>query len=246
MWIEIFKTGTHTDSAGREQDITEDTLDQIVSKYDPSEHEAPVVIGHPKADAPAYGWVEALKREGKILYAKLKDLVPEFVDMVKRGLFKKRSIALYPDYRLKHVGFLGAVPPAVKGLRDVKFREVREEGGITMYEFNENDEISAGERLHLKVVEFLESPQGKDLTYAEGYNIVSREAPDLARAFAEELMGPMPPLQSGESAGERLTQKLHEFMESPRGKNISSGEAFDIVCRENRELAEEFAEELLG
>lgn len=121
-WIAVFRTGKHTDSAGNERDWNTGDLDEIVSQYNPAEHEAPVVIGHPAENAPAYGWVEALKREGETLYARFKQLVPEFVDMVKRGLFKKRSIALYPDLTLRHIGFLGAMPPAVKGLADVGFK----------------------------------------------------------------------------------------------------------------------------
>lgn len=120
-WMEIFKTGKHTDSQGNEREWNEKDLDTIVSKYNPSEHEAPVVIGHPTNDAPAYGWVEALKRDGSTLYAKVKQLVPEFVNAVKAGMYKKRSISLYPDLSLKHIGFLGAAPPAIKGLADVKF-----------------------------------------------------------------------------------------------------------------------------
>ncbi len=120
-WIQIFKTGKHTDSQGVEREWTEKDLDTIVSQYKPTEHEAPVVIGHPTSDAPAYGWVEALKRDGTTLYAKLKQIVPEFLNAVKSGMYKKRSISLYPDLSLKHIGFLGAAPPAIKGLADVKF-----------------------------------------------------------------------------------------------------------------------------
>lgn len=143
-WIAIFKTGKHTDSAGIERDWNVGDLDEIISQYKPGEHEAPVVIGHPADNAPAYGWVEALKREGEILYARFKNLVPEFVDMVKRGLFKKRSIALYPDLTLRHVGFLGAMPPAVKGLPDVNF----EHGQVPMiieYAATGSIELAAGD-----------------------------------------------------------------------------------------------------
>ena len=122
-WIEVFKTGTHTDAAGNTRDWTEKDLQAIVGNYNPAKHEAPVVIGHPADNDPAFGWVEDLKTEGTVLYAKFKDLIPEFVDMVKQGLFKKRSIALYPDLDLRHVGFLGAVPPAVKGLENIKFQD---------------------------------------------------------------------------------------------------------------------------
>lgn len=128
-WIPIFKTGTHTDSAGNEKTWTEAELDMIVQKYQSQDHEAPVVIGHPEHNSPAWGWVEGIKREGNILFGKFKDLIPEFVDMVRKGVFKKRSISLYPDMALRHVGFLGAMPPAVKGLPDVAFGDKE---GITI------------------------------------------------------------------------------------------------------------------
>lgn len=125
MWIEIFRSGDQTDSAGRTKSWTDEDLDTVATKYnnqaDDERHEAPVVIGHPVTDSPAYGWVEELKREGNVLLAKLKDLTPQFIEWVKAGLYKKRSISLYEDLTLKHIGFLGAVPPAVKGLADPVF-----------------------------------------------------------------------------------------------------------------------------
>ncbi len=125
-WFEILKAGTFTDSAGRSHTFSETDLDAIVSGYDPAQHEAPIVIGHPKSNAPAYGWIERLKRVGDTLLAAPKALVPEFVEMVNQGLFKKRSVSLFPDRTLRHVGFLGAAPPAVKGLSDVTFAQVDE------------------------------------------------------------------------------------------------------------------------
>jgi hypothetical protein len=122
MWIAVFRVGTWTDSAGRTKTWTEEDIDRIVSTYDPSKSEAPVVIGHPKDNAPAYGWVEALKRDGEILWAKIKDIAPEFKEWLEKKLYKKRSISLYPDGSLRHIGFLGAAPPAVKGLPDAAFR----------------------------------------------------------------------------------------------------------------------------
>ncbi|HOV99278.1 MAG TPA: hypothetical protein PK595_06880 [Bacteroidota bacterium] len=125
-WFAIFKTGTHTDANGKTREWKESDLDEIVAKYDPLKHEAPIVIGHPKTNAPAYGWIEKLKRVGDTLYALPKQLASEFVEMVDKGLFKKRSISLYPDNTLRHVGFLGAQPPAIKGLPDVEFKEESE------------------------------------------------------------------------------------------------------------------------
>jgi len=123
QWIEIFHTGEQTDSSGNIRKWTTPDLEKIVRNYNAKKHEAPVVIGHPKDNAPAFGWVAALRTDGKSLFAKFKQLVPEFIDAVKKGLYKKRSISIYPDLTLRHVGFLGAVPPAVKGLADIKFME---------------------------------------------------------------------------------------------------------------------------
>ncbi len=121
MWIAVFKTGRHTDSNGNERQWTEADLDRIAAAYDPKEHEAPVVIGHPKDNAPAYGWVGRLKRTGGVLFADIKPTVAEFTNWLRAGLFKKRSMSLYPDMSLRHIGFLGAMPPAVKGLPDFVF-----------------------------------------------------------------------------------------------------------------------------
>lgn len=123
MDIAVFQTGTHTDMAGETKNWTTEDVDQIVKSYNPSVHEAPVVIGHPKNDSPAWGWVESLRREGNLLFAKLKNIAPEFAGWINDGRYKKRSISLYSDLSLKHLGFLGAMPPAVKGLPDSGFME---------------------------------------------------------------------------------------------------------------------------
>ena len=53
--------------------------------------------------------------------AKAKQVVPEFTEALKNGLYKKRSISLDKEGKLRHVGFLGAAAPAVKGLADIQF-----------------------------------------------------------------------------------------------------------------------------
>ncbi len=131
MWIEVFKSGEQKDSSGKLRKFTDDMLDKIANLYngkvkESGSFEAPLVKGHPKTDDPAYGWIEKLKRKGNVLLAKLKDVSETVVDEVKNGLFKKISIALYPDLMLRHVGLLGASAPAVKGLRNVEFEDDKE------------------------------------------------------------------------------------------------------------------------
>ncbi len=140
QWVEVFQAGEQTDSSGNTKNWTTSDLEKIVKNYNAKQHEAPVVVGHPKDNAPAFGWVAGLKTDGKKLYARFKQLIPEFIDAVKRGLYKKRSISLYPDFSLRHIGFLGAVPPAIKGLADIKFCENE---SITI-EFN--DKNGSGEK----------------------------------------------------------------------------------------------------
>jgi len=136
-WIEIFRGGKQVDSQGREHD-GDAIIEKAIATFNTNDHEPPVVIGHPKDNAPAYGWVEALMKSGNVLYAKFKNVVPGFADLVKRGLFKKRSAAFYPDGRLRHVGLLGGMPPAVKGLADVGFSGC---GESFEFSFNDTDSI---------------------------------------------------------------------------------------------------------
>ena len=131
-WIEIFRTGTHTDSAGNEFDIDAAFIERVIANFKPEIHEPPAVIGHPKTNAPAYGWVCGLRRNNDLLEALFCNNEATFEEMVQSGRFKKRSPAFYMDAetapgglvpQLQHVGFLGAKPPAVKGLRDIEFNE---------------------------------------------------------------------------------------------------------------------------
>lgn len=135
-WFEIFKVGTHTASNGSTKEYSKEDCQKIVDNYNTNiaNHEAPIVIGHPKDNDPAYGWIERLKFEGEKILAKPKQVVQEFAEAVKQGLFKKRSISLLPGLILRHVGFLGAVPPAVKGLADLKFNDTE---NLEVYEFQE-------------------------------------------------------------------------------------------------------------
>lgn len=132
--LEIFKAGTQTAGSGETLSFTEDHLRKTVEAYDPKVHEAPIVIGHPKDNAPAYGWIKSLDMsEDGTLHGSADQVMAEFAEMVKSGRFKKRSASFYkPDspanpvpgvYYLRHLGYLGAQPPAVKGLADAEFQE---------------------------------------------------------------------------------------------------------------------------
>ncbi|PHJ59588.1 hypothetical protein VF14_08940 [Nostoc linckia z18] len=134
--IEIFAAGTHTSSNGATVTLSESDLDAIAQSYDPDLFDAPAVVGHPRDNSPAYAWVEGVRRVGNKLMASLKDWDADFQEAVKSRRYKKISASFYsPDsssnpkpgsYYLRHVGFLGGMAPAVKGLKSVAFAEAEE------------------------------------------------------------------------------------------------------------------------
>ncbi|MEO8233689.1 MAG: hypothetical protein ABI638_15525, partial [Ignavibacteriota bacterium] len=140
MKFEIFKTGTHISDKGVTKDYSLDELNFIAQSYKPEEDEAPIVIGHPVDNSPAYGWVSSLEvtEDGKLVAdAPDEKLNPEFVSALKEGSYKKRSISLTPEGKLRHVGFLGAAAPAVKGLADIQFSHP----SSTVIEFDLNEPL---------------------------------------------------------------------------------------------------------
>lgn len=134
--IEIFKAGKRTDANGVVTDISVGDLQQTAQSYDPDHFEAPIVIGHPQMNNPAYGWVKGLQMDGDVLKAEVGQVEPQFAEMVRAGRFKKISASFYlPNdpsnpkqgvLSLRHIGFLGAMPPAVKGLKTPIFNETEQ------------------------------------------------------------------------------------------------------------------------
>ncbi|WP_350316358.1 DUF1090 domain-containing protein [Pectobacterium aroidearum] len=131
--LAVFAPGTHTAVDGRTVTFTLDNCIDLASSYDPSLSEAPFVIGHPSLTAPAYGWAKRFEVRDGLVYAEPAQVNPVFAEAFNAGSYKKRSLSIYlPDtpnnpkpghYYARHIGFLGAVPPAVKGLPDVQFSE---------------------------------------------------------------------------------------------------------------------------
>jgi len=140
--IEVFRAGTFSPMSGDAQTITASNLREIAASYDKGLHPAPIVIGHPHTDTPAFGWVESLFVQDGVLKATLEETAPAFVEMVKAGRYKRVSISLFRPkadnnpkpggFYLKHVGFLGAAAPAVPGLKPVKFSS----GAVDCYQAN--------------------------------------------------------------------------------------------------------------
>lgn len=128
--LQIFRAGTHTDQHGRTYTFAPDDVAATARAYDPARLEAPLVIGHPQTDDPAYGWVASLELVGAQrdeLEATPHKVDPLLIEWVGKENFNRISASFFlPDspgnpvpgvYYLRHVGFLGAAAPALKGLR---------------------------------------------------------------------------------------------------------------------------------
>lgn len=134
----IFRKGKHTAGSGTTLDFSEADLRRAAAVYDPAVSPAPIVVGHPTLNGPAFGWV------GKLHFNDAtgeNEVDPErvdetFAELVKAGRYRTRSASWYMPgsahhplagqdghdaYYLRHVGFLGAAAPAVKGMGDVQF-----------------------------------------------------------------------------------------------------------------------------
>jgi hypothetical protein len=208
QWIEVFRSGDY----GEKGNYTNADIDRMIASYNPANHEVPLVIGHPEHDKPAVGWVESLKRMGDVMLAKLKQVAPEFEQMVRQGRFKKRSISFYkaPELQLRHVGFLGALPPEVKGLADVRLASFRDgDREVRAIEFKEEEKEMTLEEMRTAITDAFKSVFGdkKPATFSED---------DVKRISQEAVTAATKPLT------DKLSEVSTQF--SDLKKSIESGE----------------------
>lgn len=132
MWDKIARTGTFTDMNGRVYTFTRNDLQQIAENYSKRTELAPLVFGHPATDGPAHGWVKSLRVNGDTLEAEYEDIKPKAQEAIRNKEYRYKSIAIVPGTNtLRHVGLLGAVPPAMSGLGDMAFAD--EDESLTLF-----------------------------------------------------------------------------------------------------------------
>ena len=87
--LHIFKPGRWTTVAGESIEFGEADLQATAQAYDPKISKAPLVVGHPKTDAPAQGWAASLAVSGRGLYAAADKVDPEFAEEVRAGRWER-------------------------------------------------------------------------------------------------------------------------------------------------------------
>ncbi|MFV3126113.1 hypothetical protein [Niveispirillum sp. KHB5.9] len=256
--IEIFRAGTHTATNGTVLDVSVADLADIVAVYDPAKHEAPLVIGHPKMDHPAYGWVAGLRVEGDLLVADAHQLDAAFADAVDAKRYKKVSASFFlpggkgnptpGKLHLKHVGFLGAVPPAVKGLRQVSFAD-GDEGTVEFSDWGDR----AAARLFRQLREWLIGKFGveeadKALNSWDLDTVAEAAVTPAPASFADPTPSPEEVARLAEIARREaeLDRRTAEFAERDREARLADhGTFLDKLIGEGRVLPKE-REDLLS
>ena len=133
--IPTFRPGTHRTIRGAELTFTPDELEATVGAYDPALAPAQLVKGHPQIEDPSFGQVGrfVIGEDGTLHAEDIQNLDPAFSAEVEAGRYPSRSIKFYAPtdkanpvpgvWYPRHIGFLGAYPPALKGLPPVEFAE---------------------------------------------------------------------------------------------------------------------------
>ncbi|MGE4496326.1 MAG: hypothetical protein AB7E48_00490 [Deferribacterales bacterium] len=131
-WDKIARTGSFTDMNGNTYTFTDDILKRLVRSFKTGSEKVPLVLGHPETDYPAHGWIKDLRVNNGFLEAQYENLSEELKRLVQEGRFKYKSISVNGGLtKLKHLGILGAVAPAMSGLGSIQFNKY--DNGIVMY-----------------------------------------------------------------------------------------------------------------
>jgi hypothetical protein len=141
--LEIFKPGTFVSVEGAKLTFSASDVAATVAAYDVAKHKAPLVIGHPRIDDPAYGHAVSLSlSSNNVVLAEPANVEPAFADAVNNERYDSISASFWSPtnprnpvpgvFYLRHIGFLGAVPPAVPGLKQPSFADADDADLITI------------------------------------------------------------------------------------------------------------------
>jgi len=236
QWVDIFRAGNYGDRGNwqREQ------IDQVIANFKAGVWTPPAVFGHPAHDDPAHGWVSAVRRKGDVMQAQFSKTTPQLEDAVQNGRFPNRSAAFYLDPQgkgpvLRHVGFLGATPPEVKGLAPIQFLDGGKHVSIDFKEETVNNPNPNTLQLSTDQVSFLEKlrqfftgggePKPAAFTEEQLQKAVDKALKPLQEANAKlsQEFGDFRKEtneRAQQQGAEAAKQKVAAFMEKLRAKNV--------------------------
>lgn len=100
--VKVFRAGSFKDSRGRRGEWTREHLEALVSNFTRLRDRlpnVPVRVGHTRNPRDVMGYFEAMKTDGKFLFADFKVTEPGEGDKILRGTYRNRSfeVGLYED-----------------------------------------------------------------------------------------------------------------------------------------------------
>ncbi len=240
--MEIFKTGRHIASDGKPFIADAAVLDSIAANFNADVYKPPTVVGHPKLDDPRYGDTLSVYRKGDRLYADV-GLIPEFHELVKKGMYPERSVRLGKTdngWMLKHIGFLGAAPPAVKGLAPIQFSDGEDSVTIEFSDYRVNTIGNIFQRLREWLIEkFGADTADKVVSSWEIDDLKRQLEPEAETASAFNEGGQeMDKIQELEAKLKEKETALSEFAEKDKAKEeeiIRLGKKLDENRAEQRQ-----------
>lgn len=128
-WVKGLYPGVHTAMNGKAYSFTPADVTAHVSAVQAqlaTGYMPPLVKGHPKHDDPRVGSVVGVKEEKGAAWYKVDNVSPEFAESVQKGEYPYTSPALKRDKSLRHLGALGAWPPALQDQTPLEFGEAPE------------------------------------------------------------------------------------------------------------------------
>ncbi|MDE2467550.1 MAG: hypothetical protein KGL35_02070 [Bradyrhizobium sp.] len=225
--IHLLKAGTFRDMNGADVRFTAADIAAIAKSYDPKASAAPIVIGHPDVEDPAYGWASNLVADDDGLHADAEDVDPSFADLVRAGRYRTVSASLYrPDapgnpkpgqWYLRHIGFLGAQPPAVKGLKRAQL--AGDADGVATIELAGEGDAA----LWSQFTRWLKSHISADLADGLSNEPWNGDAAQwkTAEAYCEACL-----VDLNDGSGPKIKSKCHLPVREPDGDGLNRGALF--------------------
>jgi len=87
--FEICRPGSFVSSSGKTVDVTEGSLREMATGYNTKVRRAPLVIGHPQLDDPAYGWIREMEYRDGALLAQPEQVDAKFDSAVQDGRYPR-------------------------------------------------------------------------------------------------------------------------------------------------------------
>lgn len=256
--LQIFKPGKHVSNTGTTLEFTEADLQASAAAYNPAIFQAAIVIGHPKTEDPRWGGIDSLIYSEGHVEATPIDVQPEFAEMVNKKLFNAVSASWYtPDspnnpvpgvYYLRHVGFLGAQPPAIKGLNPSGISFSEAEPGIVEFaelQFSGYDDMTIA-KLFRRIREYFIAEKGIEIAdnmipdfYISDLEIaanrqINKENPPLSNFNEGDVMSAEDKqrLAALEAENQTLKQQQADFAEAQEKTRRDAAHADNVAFAE--------------